>query len=120
MGANILPSLDKYASAKLAHVLSPVPFGQVGKDVRHQRHVAVDLAGGRNRPRQHQREDQRSSHVRRGASRPALPTPLAPTKRVAPNVRGIIMMTAGTTSTSARNATIIVSASRPPNHAVGL
>ena len=41
-------------------------------------------------------------------------------KREAPKVRGISMITAGTTNTSARNATAIVSASSPPNQAVGL
>src|SRR5262249_40631814 len=67
---------------------------------------------GRRRLRQQRQEHQRRGHA---ASRPRRARSAS-----APKTRGITLMVAGRMSTSARNATPIVTPSSPPHQAVGL
>ena len=112
--------LGKHAHPELIRGLPPRCLVKIRQRVEHDRHMAVDLRRGRCRSKKH--EDRRGLGRRsldEGGERSHAADPSRATAR-APKIRGNSMMTAGTTSTSARNATTIVSASRPPNQAVGL
>ena len=115
MRAELVPALGEQPHAPLGHRLAARARIRIRQRVHQERHVPVcDVALGEGRPRGKDQERRREkSGARHAAARVG-------ENRDAPKIRGSSMMTAGTTNTSARNATAIVSASSPPNHAVGL
>ena len=112
----LVAALGKQAQPAFGHRLAPRTGIWIRQRVEQHRHVSVrDVAlslRGRRGEDEHQRRDEGRD--------PGHATARVGENRDAPKIRGISMMTAGTTNTSARNATAMVSASSPPNHAVGL
>src|SRR5688572_26187733 len=100
----------KQTSARHDNRLPARGLVNVREHVDDDRCVTIDLRKCRNR------NEERDDRCR---DRPHAADPSRATAG-APKRRGKSVITAGTTSTSARNATTIVSASRPPNQAVGL
>ena len=110
MRANLVTALGEESDAQFSHRLRSSGRIDIREGVDDHGDVAIDL--------RERRCDAEHAH-NRSDCRPHAAVPSRATVR-APKTRGNSVMTAGTTSTSARNATTIVSASRPPNHAVGL
>ena len=112
----LVAPLGKEAHAAFGHRLAARTGIWIRQRVEQHRHVSVrDVALSLRRRRgenEHQRRDEKGDAGHAAAR--------VGENRDAPKIRGISVMTAGTTNTSARNATTIVSASSPPNHAVGL
>jgi len=94
---------------------------EIRQHIEHHGCVAVHLGGNR---RGGENEDRRGDRLTPdGPAEAGHYGHAADPRRAiagAPKMRGNNVITAGTTNTSARNATAIVSASSPPNQAVGL